>query len=147
MTVTATSAAVSSAALISVDPANVTASSQIGAPFDRQDDFIVNGSGLSGGQHITAVQPNMWLSRGTAFGGDDLDPSVIFNLGAEYVIDSFHVWNYNEAPPNLTARGVNGVTVEYGSTPALGSILTEVTNFAQATGLDDYAGEDFSGFA
>ena len=136
------------AALITIDPANVTASSEIPGPFNRQDDFIVNGNGLNGaGQHTAAVEPNMWLSTGTAFGGDDPDPSVIFNLGAVYTIDSFHVWNYNESPPNLTARGVNGVTVEYGTTPALGSVLAEVTSFTQADGTDTYTGENFSGFA
>mgnify|MGYP001814840192 CR=1 FL=1 len=140
------SASVSQAAIITIPPANVTASSQIGAPFNRQDDFIVDGSGLSGGQHITTVEPNMWLSSGTDFGGDDLDPFVIFDLGAVFTINSFHVWNYNEAPPNLTARGVNGVSVEYGITAALGSTVPGITNFAQADGLDTYAGEDFSGF-
>lgn len=146
LAVATTSAAISNATVINIDPGNVTASSEIPPNFNRQDDFIVDGSGLGGGQHLTAVEPNMWLSTGTSFGGDDLDPSVIFNLGAEYTIESFHVWNYNEAPPNLTSRGVNGVTIQYGSTPALGSTLAEVTNFAQATGLDNYEGEDFSGF-
>ena len=134
------------AALISIAPGNVTASTELGAPFNRQDDFLVDGSGLAGGQHSIAVEPNMWLSAGTAFGGDDLDPFVIFDLGAVYTINSFHVWNYNESPPNLTARGVNSVTVEYGETAGLGSTVPGITNFAQADGLATYAGEDFSGF-
>ena len=143
----ADSALVSNAAIISIAPGNVTASSQIGAPFDRQDDFIVDGSGLSGGQHTTAVQPNMWLSTGNGFGGIDPDPSVTFDLGAVYTITSFHVWNYNEAPPNLTGRGVNSVSVEFGTTLALGGTIAGITNFAQADGLNTYAGENFSGFA
>ena len=57
--------------------------------FDRQDDFIVDGSGLFGGQHTPAVQPNMWLSTGNGFGGIDPDPSVTFDLGAVYTITSF----------------------------------------------------------
>ena len=139
--------AVNAALIVFADPATqVTASSEIGGAFNRQDDFLVNGSGLTGGQHAIAVEPNMWLSRGTTFGGDDLDPSVIFDLGAVYTINSFHVWNYNESPPNLTARGVNGVAVEYGTTAGLGSVVPGITNFAQADGLATYAGEDFSGF-
>jgi hypothetical protein len=136
------------AEIISIDPATgVTASSAIGAPFDRQDDFIVDGSGLFGGQHTPAVQPNMWLSTGNGFGGIDPDPSVTFDLGAVYTITSFHVWNYNEAPPNLTGRGVNSVSVEFGTTAALGGTVAGITNFAQANGLNTYAGEEFNTFA
>ena len=142
----ALSATSAQAALIAIAPGNVTASSEIPPNFNRQDDFLVDGSGLTGGQHTTAVEPNMWLSTGTAFGGDDLDPFVIFDLGAVYTIGSFHVWNYNEGPPNLTARGVNSVSVEYGTTAGLGSTVPGITNFAQADGLATYAGEDFSGF-
>lgn len=140
----------SRAAIITIDPADVSASTQIGGGFNRQDDFIVNGSGLSGGAHTTAVEPNMWLSAGTAFGGDDLDPFVLFDLGGVYTISSFQVWNYNEVAPNgtnLTARGVNSVSVEYGITAALGSTVPGITNFAQADGLATYAGQEFNGFA
>ncbi len=134
------------AELITIPPENVTASSEIGGAFNRQDDFLVDESGLTAGQHVAAVQPNMWLSTGTAFGGDDPDPFVIFDLGAVYTINSFQVWNYNESPPNLTARGVNSVTVEYGTTAGLGSTVPGITNFAQADGLDTYTGENFSDF-
>ncbi|MEJ6645232.1 MAG: PEP-CTERM sorting domain-containing protein [Akkermansiaceae bacterium] len=134
------------AALITIVPGNVTASSEIGGTFNRKDDFIVNGSGLTGGQHTAAVEPNMWLSFGAGFGGIDPDPFVIFDLGAVYTISSFHVWNYNEAPPLLVNRGVNSVTVEYGETAGLGSTVPGISNFAIANGLETYAGEDFSGF-
>ena len=137
----------SHAELITIPPGNVSSSSEIGAPFNRQDDFIVDGSGLVGGQHTPAVEPNMWLSTGTAFGGDDLDPFVMFDLGDIYTITSIHVWNYNESPPDLTARGVNTVTIEYGTTAALGSTLAGVTNFTKADGLATYAGEIFDSFA
>ena len=133
------------AELITIPPENVTASTEIPG-FNRIDDYLVDGSGLTGGQHVAAVEPNMWLSIGTAFGGDDLDPFVIFDLGAVYTINSFHVWNYNESPPNLVARGVNSVTVEYGTTAELGSTVPGITNFTIADGLATYAGENFSGF-
>ena len=71
------------AAIITIAPANVTASSEIGGTFNRLDDYIVNGNGLTGGQHTSAVEPNMWLSAGTGFGGIDADPSVTFDLGVE----------------------------------------------------------------
>ncbi len=136
-----------SAAVINIPAGNVTASSEIGAPFNRQDDFIVDGSGLTGLQHNNTVEPNMWLSTGTSFGGIDPDPSMLFDLGAVYTINSFQVWNYNEVVPgsgiNLTNRGVNGVTVNFGATAALGSTVAGITNFAQADGTATYAGEVF----
>ena len=143
---TLTSAHLAESAIITVAPGNVTASSQIGLPFDRKVDYIVDGSGLTGGQHTTAVQPNMWLSTATGFGGIDPDPSVTFDLGNVYRISSFRVWNYNESPPNLTNRGVNGASVLFGTTPALGSTVPGITKFAQADGLNTYAGENFSAF-
>ena len=136
----------SNAAIISIPAANVTASSEIPPSFNRQDDFIVNGNGLSGGLHNITPDGGMWLSRGTGFGGDDLDPSVSFDLGAVYTINSFRVWNYNEAG-NLSRRGVNGVSVEYGETLALGATVAGITNFTQAPGANGYAGELYNSFA
>lgn len=134
------------AATISIAPGNVTASSEIPPAFNRLDDYLVDGSGLTGGAHTIAVEPNMWLSTGSGFGGVDTDPFVVFDLGAVYTINSFHVWNYNESPPNLTNRGVNAVTVQYGFTADTGSTVPGVTNFAQANGLATYTGENFAAF-
>ena len=121
--------------IIAIPPGNVTASSEITTCCsDRDPADIVNASGLVGGLH-DVTPGNMWLSTGTAFGGDDLDPFVIFDLGAVYTIRSFHVWNYNEAG-TLAMRGVNSVSVEYGTTAALGSTVAGITNFAKATGAN-----------
>jgi len=129
---------------VTIDVIDVTASSEIGGAFDRLDDYLIDGSGLTGGAHTSDVEGNMWLSTGTDFGGEDLDPSVTFDLGAVHTIVSFHVWNYNEV--NLPDRGVNDVSVEYGTTMALGSTVAGITNFAQATGVDGYTGEEFNSF-
>ena len=48
--------------------------------------------------------------------------------------------------PNLTNRGVNAVTVEYGLTAGLGNTIPGISNFTQASGADTYAGENFSSF-
>jgi hypothetical protein len=134
-----------SAALINV--ASATASTEIGGNFNRKAAFLIDGSGLNGlGQHTDAVEPNMWLSQGTAFGGDDLDPFVIFDLGDLYTVDTIRVWNYNENPPNLTGRGVNAVSIEYGATASLGATVAGITNFTQATGSNTYTGETFDAF-
>ena len=134
---------------ISIPAGRVSSSTEIGPPFDRIDDHIVDGSGLNGGQHGGTPDGLMWLSAGSGFGGVDSDPWVLFDLGAVYTITSFHVWNYNEATGgNLTERGVKGVTVEYGTTAVLGSTLPGVTQFAKAPEpvTNSYAGEEFSGF-
>ncbi len=144
----AATALVSNAAIISIAPGDVSSSSEIGAPFDRIDDHLVDGSGLVGGGHDGTPDGGMWLSMGTCCGGTrDLDPWVQFDLGAEYTISSIHVWNYNEATGgNLTERGVNAVTVQYGITLALGSTVPGITNFAQAPEpvTNTYAGEVFN---
>jgi len=127
-----------------IDIADVTASSEIGGNFDRLDDYLIDGSGLTDGAHTNSVEGTMWLSTGTDFGGEDTDPSVTFDLGEVYLVDRIHVWNYNEV--NLPARGVNAVSIEYGITPALGSTLAGITNFTQAPGEEGYTGEVFDSF-
>ena len=84
----------------------------------------------------------------------DADPYVVFDLGAVYNVTSIDVWNYNEGAPNLTNRGVNAVSIEYGNTltfgtsgSGFGSTLAGVTNFSQANGLNTYAGESFNAIA
>lgn len=139
------------AALISIAPGNVSSSSEISAPFDRIDDHLVDGSGLVAGGHDGTPDGTMWLSEGTCCGGtEDFDPWVQFDLGAVYTIESIHVWNYNEATGgNLTERGVNAVSVQYGTTTALGLTVPGISNFAQAPEpvTNDYAGEVFDSFA
>ena len=138
------------ASIINIASGNVTASSEISG-FNRIDDHIVNGNGLTGTTHTNyPANGNMWLSTGDGrFGGTDTDPFVLFDLGAFYEIESFQVWNYNELDVggfNGTARGVNAVTVEYGDTAALGSTVAGITNFAKADATATYAGEIFNTF-
>ena len=132
--------------LITIDPTTgVTASSEISTCCsDRDPADIVNGSGLVAGLHD--VNPsNMWLSIGSGFGGVDPDPFVVFDLGDVQTINSFNVWNYNEAGA-FSTRGVDSVSIEYGNTPALGSTVAGITNFAQASGAAGEAGENFNTF-
>lgn len=127
-----------------VDIANVTASSEIPPNFTRFDDFLIDGSGLNAvGEHGTSPDTSMWLSTGDGFGGADLDPFVIFDLGAVYEVNSLRVWNYNESG-TLSRRGVNAVSVQYGTTNALGSTIAGITNFTQAPGAAGYTGELFT---
>ncbi|MBW8034382.1 MAG: hypothetical protein FVQ79_01595 [Planctomycetes bacterium] len=127
--------------LLVIDPAGVTTSSAYSVA--TLGAGILNGSGLSDGEH-DSVFSNMWVSTGIGYGGEDTDPSVTFDLGAVHNISRIYVWNYNQA--GFSARGINGVSVEYGITAALGSTVAGITNFAEATGSDGYAGEEFDTF-
>ena len=141
----------SRADIIVIDPVTgVTVSSELAGGFDRIGDYLVDGSGLSDGQHGTIPDGSMWLSGGTCCGSvEDLDPSITFDLGAVYTISSIHVWNYNESTGGgLTERGVNEVSIEYGTTAALGETVAGITNFTQAPEpvVATYAGEVFDAF-
>ena len=48
-----------SGALIPIDPNNVTASSEITSPFDRKDNYLVDGSGLTAGAHVNILHQDM----------------------------------------------------------------------------------------
>lgn len=143
-------AAYARAQVIAIDPNNVSASTELFENFNRTVDQIVDGSGLTAGQH-TKDNPNntMWLTEANGFGGIDPDPWVLFDLGDVYSITSFQVWNYNElagTTNDLTTRGVNAVTVQYGLTSTPGSSVPGITNFARADATNTYTGEVFNGF-
>jgi hypothetical protein len=132
-----------------------TASSQIGAPFNRVASQAVDNSGLSAGDNLagTADQthvrfpPNstMWLSTGNGFGGVDPNPTFTVDLGAVYDVTGVRVFNYNEFNepngPDLTGRGVQLANVLVGQTApttALGPIT-----LAKAPGQASYTGQFF----
>ena len=46
----------------------------------------------------------------------------------------------------MSTRGVNAVTINYGSTPSLGSSVPGITNFSQTDATNTHAGEVFSSF-
>ena len=151
LTATLMSVTVLRGEIIPIPVGNVSSSSEIGAPFNRINDHLVNGSGLVGEGHDGTPDGTMWLSEGTCCGGaQDFDPWVQFDLGDVYLITSIRVWNYNEATGgNLTERGVNAVTIEHGITETLGSTVPGITNFTKAPEpvTNTYPGEVFDGFA
>ena len=60
----------------------------------------MDGSGLDGlGQHTNGPDGTMWdantFSPSLTTGSTDTNPTITFNLGSKYALDSFHVWNYN----------------------------------------------------
>ena len=136
-------ASAAQAGLITV--ADATASSflpESTAPVpDRGPLNLIDGAGIdgSGDQSTANFRPDMWLGA-----NNDTAGWVQFDLGAEYTISSIKVWNYFEGWGGSEQRGVNGVTVEYGTTAALGSTVPGITNFAAAAATNPYAGETFT---
>lgn len=130
-------AGIGHAALIS--PITVESVSSQNGGFDRLAVYAVNGNGLdgTGTQHSNGASGVAWMANGVT-------ANIVFDLGAEYTIDRFRVWNYNEAAAGNTDRGINRVEVTYGLTAGLGSTLAGVTNFARADGTNTYTGEEFN---
>ena len=138
-------------------------SSQISdfGPYNREAENISNDSfdtNLSnnpddGPGHTSDPNDSMWLTKVPGVGGSDTDPFIIVDLGAEYIVNGFHIWNYNELGGN-TNRGVRLADV-YSSTgdrtnagdgpPEAGTFaLRQSFEFAQAPGTNGYTGTAYT---
>lgn len=101
--------------------------------------------------HTSDPHNSMWLTKVPGVGGTDNDPFVIIDLGAEYTVTDFHVWNYNELGGDLANRGVRlvdilsstGERTNNGDGPPVASsfALRQSFEFAKAPGQDNYMGE------
>ena len=140
------------AAIISGESA--TASTSIGAPFDRVAAHGVDNSGLTAGDgslatpdqfHNNVPDAFMWLSAGDAFGGQDLDPRYIIDLGALYDVSGIRVWNYNENSGNPGAFTLRGVQQTNLLLSQDGTNYTNIGLFTLpiADGTNTYAGTFF----
>lgn len=134
-------------------------SSQISdfGPYNREAENISNNSFDTNGAnnpdagpgHTSDPNDSMWLTRVPGVGGSDTNPFIIVDLGAEYLVDSFHLWNYNELGGN-TNRGVRAVDVLSstgertmggdGAPTADTFTLRQSFEFAQAPGTNGYTG-------
>jgi hypothetical protein len=93
----------------------------------------INGSGLVGDLHSKNVD-DMWLSA-----EDDPGPVWIqYEFDKVYKLNQMLVWNYN-GPTALSFYGFKDVTVEYSTDGTNWIQVPDVTQFAQATGKDNYA--------
>ena len=103
-----------------VQPTAATASTDNGGV--RPANAVRNGSGLSfalaTGDAIPGVYPNhdtdangMWASS-----PGDTVPFITFDLGAQFNLSGFHVWNFNQ--PGFSTVGVRGVNVSFSTTSA-----------------------------
>lgn len=131
---------VSPGSIIAIDPAaGVTVSSYLN-DVPRIGANVVNGSGLNTNTWWHGADAAYtWLSSGTY-----ANQWIAFDLGDIYTINRFHVWNYIEAA-GYANRGVDGVTISYGKTEALGSTVAGISSFA-ASSTGGTWGQAFTAF-
>jgi hypothetical protein len=114
---------------------SATASSSLGDNFNRMDAFIIDGSGLNAdGSHTTTPDGFMWLNNGSFTTPQDLQPEIVFDLGAVYAVDTMLVWNYNESTP---LRGVGTADILIAGADGVFSTLIENQAFDAAPGAGD----------
>ncbi|NQV32344.1 MAG: hypothetical protein HQ515_06595, partial [Phycisphaeraceae bacterium] len=117
---------------------SATATSSLGGTFNRMDAFVIDGSGLNAdGSHTAAPDGFMWLNNGSFTTPQDLEPEIVFDLGAVYTVDTMLVWNYNESTP---LRGVGTADILIAGADGVFSTLIENQTFdaAPGTGDDDF---------
>jgi hypothetical protein len=99
---------------------------------DEGSENTINSSGLNGNFHST-VLTDMWF---TAI-GEPTPAWIQYDFGKAYKLHEMLVWNYN-GPSFLTAVGMKDVVVEYSSDGTDLVQIDSVSEFARASGLDDY---------
>lgn len=110
-------------------------STELGGNFDRQANYLVDGSGFDEGAGTHTITPDgfMWLNNGTfAAPNDPNSPGAVitFDLGSNYLLSSVTVWNYNETLPgrtDLLGRGANTAEILVASSE--GGAFTSLGNF------------------
>ena len=117
-----------------------SASSSLGAPFDRQAEYAVNGAGLSGQTHTIVPDAFMWLNNGVFATPNDLDPEITFDFGSIQTLHRMKVWNYNETLPDrpeLLGRGVSSADILIAGEDLAFAPLISGQTFDIAPGVDD----------
>lgn len=119
-----------------------TASSEAG---DSVAQKTVDGSGLNALDQHDTLPANMWISS-----SQDTSPWIQYEFDRVYKLDQMDVWNSNSSSEWLNQWGVKTATIEISTDGTMWTTLAEVPEFAQASGLDDYASNttvDFNGVA
>jgi hypothetical protein len=114
--------------------ANVTAAASSSDSSQGPASAVVDGSGLSDGQHSTDAQA-MWLS-------DAAGPQptwIEFEFDKIHVLHEMQVWNSNINMEPVIGYGFKDVTIEYSVDGVDYTTLGTTYEFAPATGTDDYA--------
>jgi hypothetical protein len=99
---------------------------------DTVPEKTIDDSGLINGLHSTDTT-TMWLSDT----GDPGSAWIQYDFDKPYKLHKIMVWNYN-GPLILVGFSIKDVTIEYSIDGNTWTILTDLNEFAQATGRDDY---------
>ncbi|UCC99363.1 MAG: discoidin domain-containing protein, partial [Phycisphaerales bacterium] len=126
-----------------VDGANIiaTASSVSEAIFGPEK--TIDGSGLDENSLHSIEPTDMWLS-----GNEPQGAWIQYELDRMYKLHEMWVWNSNQIFESLFGFGMKDVTVEYSTDGITWAALTDVPEFARASGAADYAHDttvDFGG--
>jgi len=120
------------------------------AQYGRQASHTVAGSGLANGPSGVSGEADstvnndsgaMWTTLGTAYGTNDLDPSITYDLGGVYNLQTVRIWNYNEGGFNFV--GASNILL---STSADGVNFTSnsIISLAEGSGNNGQSGQDFA---
>ena len=112
----------------------ITATASSAHSGDMQPEKTIDGSGLNDSdQHLTEATA-MWLS-----GTGDQNPWIQYEFDKVYKLDELWVWNSNQVIESFLGLGAKDVTISYSTDGDAWTVLEDNTEFAQATGADDYA--------
>ncbi len=110
---------------------NITASAS-SYEVGKEPDNTINGSGLDDDTHSTGTSA-MWLTASGASG----PVWIQYDFGKPYRLSEMLVWNYNGGDI-LFWYGLKNVTVEYSTDRTDWNPIGSISEFASATGSDDY---------
>ena len=125
---------------------NITATASSSSSADTGPEKTIDGSGLNTNDQHSAVATDMWLSSLTG-----PQPTWIkYEFDKAYKLHEMWVWNSNQSLESFVGLGMKNVTIECSLDDSSWTQLDDVTEFNQATGLDNYTYNtvvDFNGAA
>jgi len=122
--------------------ANVTATASSAHGANTGPEKTIDGSGLNAQDQHSTLATDMWLSTAGA------SPWIQYEFDKTYKLHEMWVWNQNQLVEAFIGFGAKDVTVETSVDGTEWSVLEDATQFAQATGAEDYTANtivDFNG--
>ncbi len=118
---------------------------------NRHAEHTVDGSGLTGNgsagsYHQQGENAITWTTFGI-YETTDYDPYITYDLGEDFDVATMRIWNYNS---NLITNGspisiIGSYQVNvYTSVNGVDFTFAETVHFTQATGLNNYTGQDIA---
>ncbi len=123
---------------------NITATASSSYDPNSGPDKTVNNVGVNSADQHSTEPAQMWLS------GAEGPQWIQYQFDGLYKLQQMWVWNSNQSVEPILGFGVKTATVEYSADGITWTALANVPEFAQATGLPDYAYSttiDFGGVA